>query len=107
MSRLGLAGLAGLLSLAAAPADTTLLFQAEAQTLAGTCTGNAMRVEGNHNVITVTGECASLLLKGVGNTVRLTIAAAGAIGWRAAPTASPSPRPVPHRRSRCSARMTR
>ncbi len=56
-----------------------LLFQAEAQTLSGTCTGQPVRLEGNHNMVTLTGACGSLLLKGVGNTVRMGIVAGGSI----------------------------
>ena len=46
-----------------------LLLQAEAQTLTGTCTGQPVRLEGNHNTVTLSGACGSLLLKGVSNTV--------------------------------------
>jgi hypothetical protein len=56
-----------------------LLFQAEAQTLSGTCTGQPVRLEGNHNTVTLTGACGSLLLKGVSNTVRMGIVAGGSI----------------------------
>lgn len=56
-----------------------LLFQAEAQTLAGTCTGQPVRLEGNHNTVVLAGACRSLLLKGVANTVRLGVVAGGTI----------------------------
>lgn len=61
----------------AAAAD--ILFQAEAQRLSGTCTGQAVRLEGNHNTVSLTGTCGSLLVKGLANTVQLTIAAGGPI----------------------------
>ena len=71
MAKLGLTiGLAGLLA-GAAPADAPLLLQAEAQVLTGACSGGDLRIEGNHNTIMVAGECRSLLLKGIGNIVRL------------------------------------
>ena len=77
------AGALPALSLAVVPAAAQtkpeLLFQAEAQTLAGTCTGQPVRLEGNHNTVTLTGSCGSLLLKGVANTVRMGIAAGGSI----------------------------
>ena len=56
-----------------------LLFQAEAQTLTGTCTGQPVRLEGNHNTVTLSGACGSLLLKGVANTVRMGLAPGGTI----------------------------
>ncbi len=62
---------------AAQPPD--LLFQAEAQVLSGTCTGQAVRVEGNHNTLTLSGPCGSLLLKGLANTVRLRVVPGGSI----------------------------
>ena len=81
MSRMGLA--AALSVLAALPAGAQgqpeLLFQAEAQVLSGRCTGQPVRLEGNHNVVTLTGVCGSLLLKGYANTVRLGIAPGGSI----------------------------
>ncbi len=51
-----------------------LLFQAEAQALSGRCDGQAVRLEGNHNTVVLAGPCGSLLLKGVANTIRLTLA---------------------------------
>ncbi len=56
-----------------------LLFQAEAQTLTGACQGQPVRLEGNHNTLTLSGVCGSLLLKGVANTVRMGIAPGGVI----------------------------
>ena len=56
-----------------------LLFQAEAQTLVGACAGQAVRLEGNHDTVTLSGTCGSLLVKGVGNAVQLTIAGGGSI----------------------------
>ena len=73
------AGLLAALLLPGAAHAADLLFQAEAQTLTGTCTGQAVRVEGNHNHVTLTGPCRSLLLKGVANTLTLTLAAGGTI----------------------------
>ena len=64
---------------AAAQTPPELLFQAEAQTLSGTCTGQPVRLEGNHNTVTLSGACGSLLLKGVANTVRMGVAAGGSI----------------------------
>ncbi|WP_158742368.1 DUF3060 domain-containing protein [Acidisphaera sp. L21] len=69
--------LMGAVPAAAHAAD--LLFQAEAQTLTGTCTRQAVRLEGNHNTVTLTGPCGSLLVKGLANTVRLAIVAGGSI----------------------------
>ncbi len=63
----------------ASPRAADLLFQAEAQSLAGTCTGQPVRLEGNHDVVALTGTCGSLLVKGVANKVQLTIAAGGTI----------------------------
>ena len=56
-----------------------LLFQAEAQTLSGTCAGQPVRLEGNHNTVALAGACRSLLLKGVANTVRLRVVPGGTI----------------------------
>ena len=56
-----------------------LVFQAEAQTLTGSCNGQPVRLEGNHNSVTLTGVCGSLLLKGVANTVQLGIVPGGSI----------------------------
>lgn len=71
------------LVLAAVPATAQtrpeLLLQAEAQTLSGVCAGQPVRLEGNHNTVTLTGPCGSLLLKGVANTVRLGIVPGGSI----------------------------
>ena len=81
MSRMGVIA-AGLLLAAvrvAAQGQPELLFQAEAQTLSGTCTGQPVRLEGNHNTVTLHGACGSLLLKGVGNTVRMGVVAGGSI----------------------------
>ncbi len=79
MARLGvIVGLAGLLA-GVGPADPPLLFQAEGQVLTGACTGGDLRIEGNRNTITVAGACRSLLLKGVGNTVRLGVTARATI----------------------------
>ena len=73
---------AGFLLLAgrvAAQGQPDLLFQAEAQTLSGTCTGQLVRLEGNHNIVTLHGACGALLLKGVSNTVRMSIVSGGSI----------------------------
>ncbi len=71
------------MALAACPvvvrAAPDLLFQAEAQVLTGTCTGQPVRLEGNHNTVTLAGACGSLLLKGFANTVRLGIVPGGSI----------------------------
>ena len=71
------------LALAAGPAGARaapeLLFQAEAQVLTGVCTGQPVRLEGNHDTLTLTGLCGSLLVKGFGNTVRLGIVPGGPI----------------------------
>ena len=64
---------------AAAQTKPDMLFQAEAQTLTGTCNGEPVRLEGNHNTLTLTGACGSLRVLGVANTVRLGIAGGGAI----------------------------
>lgn len=56
-----------------------ILFQAEAQTLAATCTGQAVRLEGNHNTVSLTGQCASLLVKGVANAIQIGIQGGGLI----------------------------
>ena len=81
MSRIGL--VVALNVLAAAPAGAQgqpeLLLQAEAQVLTGTCTGQPVRLEGNHNTVTLTGVCGSLLLKGVANSVRMGIVPGGSI----------------------------
>lgn len=53
--------------------------QSEAQQLTAPCGGKSALVEGNHNTLTLSGVCASLVLKGVGNSVRLGIAPAGPI----------------------------
>ena len=60
-------------------AGADMLFQAEAQTLSGTCTGQAVRLEGNHNTVNLSGPCASLLVKGLANTITLTIEGGGSI----------------------------
>ena len=68
--------------LALAPARAgaaDLLFQAEAQTLTGSCAGQAVRLEGNHDTVVLTGPCGSLLVKGVANTIQLTVASGGSI----------------------------
>lgn len=71
------------LSLAARPSAAQdgpdLLFQAEGQALSGTCTRQAVRLEGNHNAVTLTGPCGSLLVKGVSNQVRFEIVQGGSI----------------------------
>ncbi len=79
MSRLLLLGVMAALLAAATPADAPLLFQAEAQALSGRCDGRGLQIEGNRNTITVAGPCRSVLLKGVGNTVVLTVAPGAAI----------------------------
>ncbi len=57
-----------------------LLFQAEAQTLAGSCSpGQAVRLEGNHDTVVLSGTCGSLLVKGFANMVQLAVAAGGSI----------------------------
>ena len=56
-----------------------LLFQAEAQQLTGVCTGQPARLEGNHDTVVLSGTCGSLLVKGVADTVQLTVAAGGSI----------------------------
>ncbi len=71
--------LAALCLLAGPAVAQDLLFQAEAQVLSGTCTGQAVRLEGNHDTLALSGPCGSLLLKGVANTVRLAIAPGGSI----------------------------
>jgi hypothetical protein len=58
----------------ASNAKPDLLLQAEAQALSASCDGQAVRLEGNHNTLVLAGPCGSLLLKGVANTVRLTLA---------------------------------
>lgn len=73
------AGLVVLAGPARAQSQAELLFQAEAQTLTGTCSGQPVRLEGNHNAVTLTGACGSLLLKGVSNTVRLGVVPGGSI----------------------------
>ena len=73
------AGLALAAVPAAAQTQPELLLQAEAQILSGVCAGQPVRLEGNHNVVTLTGPCGSLLLKGVANTVRLGIVPGGSI----------------------------
>ena len=75
---LAAAGLLAAPALAAAQGPD-LLFQAEGQTLSGTCSGQAVRIEGNHNAITLYGSCASLLLKGLANTVQMSVATGGSI----------------------------
>ena len=60
-------------ALPAVAADPSLLLQAEAKTLSGDCKGGGVVIEGNHNAIAVTGQCRSLLLKGIANTVRLGV----------------------------------
>jgi hypothetical protein len=83
--RLGLSGSCLLLAApllapsAARSAPPDLLFQAEGQTLSGTCTGQAVRIEGNRNTLTLSGPCQSLLLKGVDNTVRLALVPAAPV----------------------------
>ena len=62
-----------------ADADLPLLVQAEAQTIAPFCAGRDVRIEGNHNAITLAGRCRSLLLKGIANTVSLDLGAGAAI----------------------------
>lgn len=62
-----------------ADADPPLLVQAEAQTIAPFCAGRDVRIEGNHNAITLAGRCRSLLLKGIANTVSLDLGAGAAI----------------------------
>ena len=76
--------LAAAMLVSAAPAQSQsagndLLLQAEAQTLSGTCTGQSVRLEGNHNTVNLTGPCASLLVKGLANSVTLTIEGGGSI----------------------------
>ncbi len=75
----GIAGMALAACSVAAQAAPELLFQAEAQVLTETCTGQPVRLEGNHNTVTLTGACGSLLLKGFANTVRLGIVPGGSI----------------------------
>ena len=71
---------AGLLPAAAgAQTPLELLFQAEAQTLSHACAGQPVRIEGNHNTVTLTGSCGSLVLKGYANAVSLALAPAAAI----------------------------
>ena len=79
MSRMALIAACLVAGSASAQTPPELLFQAEAQTLTGTCTGQPVRLEGNHNTVTLTGACASLLLKGVSNTVKLGVAPGGTI----------------------------
>jgi hypothetical protein len=64
---------------ARADATPPLLVQAEAQTLSPVCTGQDLRIEGNHNVIKPFGHCLSLLVKGVANQVDLDLAAGATI----------------------------
>lgn len=62
-----------------ARARSELLFQAEGQTLTGNCTGEDVRLEGNHNRVTLSGLCGSLLVKGLANSVQLAMAPGGAL----------------------------
>jgi hypothetical protein len=80
MKRLALGLIVAALS-AALPvkAHADVLFQAEAQTLTGDCTGQAVRLEGNHNRVILSGTCGSLLVKGLANSLQLDIASGGAI----------------------------
>ena len=50
-----------------------ILIQAEAQTKAADCGGEAARVEGNRNVLTITGACRSLDLRGDANQVTIEL----------------------------------
>jgi hypothetical protein len=53
--------------------------QAEAQTKQLSCNGGDALIEGNHNTIVLTGDCRSLLLKGVANTVSISLQAAAQV----------------------------
>ena len=64
---------------AAAQPPPELLFQAEAQTLSGSCNGEPVRLEGNHNTVVLKGPCGSLLLKGVANTLTMGVRSGGTI----------------------------
>ena len=71
---------AGLIGVPNQARAADILFQAEAQSLAGTCAGRAdVRLEGNHNIVVLTGTCGSLLVKGLANTIQVTIADGGTI----------------------------
>lgn len=56
-----------------------LLFQAEGKHLTGTCTGQPVVLEGNHNTVLLTGPCASLLVKGVANDIHLILRPGGGV----------------------------
>ena len=58
---------------------TPLLLQAEGQTLTPLCAGQAVQVEGNHNVIKPYGRCLSLVVKGVANQIALELGAGATI----------------------------
>ena len=81
MSRIGLVAVLSVLATAPAGAQSQpeLLLQAEGEVLTRTCTGQPVRLEGNHNTVTLTGVCGSLLLKGVANSVRMAIVPGGPI----------------------------
>ncbi len=53
--------------------------RAEAQTLRASCDGGDARIEGNHNTVVLTGNCRSLLLKGLANTVAIDLRAGAAV----------------------------
>jgi hypothetical protein len=57
----------------------SLLLQAEGRTLTPVCTGQGVRLEGNHNVLKPFGVCGSLLIKGIANQVVLDFAANAAL----------------------------
>ena len=57
----------------------SLLLQAEGRTMTPVCTGQAVRLEGNHNVLKPFGVCGSLLIKGIANQVVLDFAANAAL----------------------------
>ena len=73
---LGLPALAWLAGPASAQGTVAapVLVQAEAKTIAAACAGRDAQVEGNRNQVTLDGPCRSLLLRGVGNRVVLTLA---------------------------------
>lgn len=59
--------------LAPAPSRADSLVQAEGQSLRAACGGGDARVEGNHNVIVLTGPCRGLRLNGVANQVTIDL----------------------------------